>query len=193
MRPLIKIATLTALAISLAGCSSSPDSSEKTPEQIQADTQAGIAATNASLLTDPIAIKCRTYSGPAYDGERQSLAQHLKMNPMVVDAVMDPASGEYDPGMDVLLQKGVSDSETRELAHRIRKYLSTHYGGDRALIVRSINIHHQASENAEAAVFSQVTGDSLGMVGAIVQNGVEDRDTQIDPDWHVEIDNKQVE
>ena len=193
MRPRIKIAALAALALSLAGCSSSPDSSEKTPEQIQAEAQAEIAANNASLLTDPIAIKCRTYSGPAYDGERQSLAQHLKMNPMVADAVMDPASGEYDPGMDVLLQKGVSDSETRELAHRIRKYLSTHYGGDRALIVRSINIHHQASENAEVAVFSQVTGDSLGMVGAIVQNGVEERDTQIDPIWHVEIDHKQIE
>ena len=193
MRRLIKIAALAALTISLAGCSTPPDSSGKTPEKIQAETQTEIAANNASLLTDPIAIKCRTYSGPAYDDERQSLAQHLKMNPLVVKAAMDPASGEYDPGMDVLLQRGVSDSETRALAHRIRVYLSTHYGGDRALIVRSINLHHQASENAEAEAFSQKTGDSLGVVGAIVQNGVEDTDTQIDPLWHVEIDHKQVE
>ena len=112
---------------------------------------------------------------------------------MVVEAAMDPASGEYDPGMDVLLQRGVSDSETRTLAHRIRVYLSTHCAGDRALIVRSINLHHQASKNAEAEAFSQKTGDSLGLVGAIVQNGVEDTDTQIDPAWHIEIDNNQVE
>ena len=193
MRPLIKIAALAALVLFFAGCGTSPGSSDKTPEQIQADTQAEIAANNASLLKDPIAIKCRTYSGPAYDGERQSLAQHLKMNPLVVEAAMDPASGEYDPGMDVLLRKGVSDSETRALAHRIRMYLSTHYAGDRALIVWSINLHHPASESAVAESFSEKTGDPMGMVGAIVQNRVDDTDTQIDPIWRIERDNKQVE
>ncbi len=45
-------------ALALPGCDpASP--AQKTPEQIRAEAQADIAATNAKLLTDLIAIKCR--------------------------------------------------------------------------------------------------------------------------------------
>jgi len=188
--PHILLAISVALVVLLAGCSSSP--AEKTPEQIQAETQSEIAANNAKLETDPVAIKCRQYSGTAYDGARRGLCQHLKMNPRVADASVDPDSGEYDPTLDVLLRPGVTASQTRALAFRIRDYMTAHYSGDRALIVREINIHHQASENANIAALSRVTGGKLGMVGAIVQNGVEDTDTRSDPAWHIEIDRKQV-
>lgn len=181
------------IGLTVAGCSHTSNSAEKTPEQIQAETQAAIAANNAKLLTDPVAIKCRTYSGSAYDAERAKICRHLKLNPRVADATVDTAAGEYDPALDVLLKRGVSASETRAVAHRIKTYMSAHYSGDRALIVRQINIHHQASENAEIASLSRVAGGRLGMVGAIVQNGVEDTDTVIDPKWHIEIGGKQVE
>ncbi len=179
-------------ALALPGCDpASP--AQKTPEQIRAETQADIAATNAKLLTDPLAIKCRAYSGPAYDGERAKICRHLRLNPFVANAMVDTAGGEYDPSLDVLLKGGVTPRQTRAVAHRIRVYMTAHYGGDRALIVREINIHHPADENAEMAAFSRITGDNLGMVGAIMQNGVEDSDRAIDPKWHIEIDLRQVE
>lgn len=183
------LAALPLADLALPGCGQA----QKTPEQIRAETQADIAATNAKLLTDPIAIKCRAYSGPAYDGERAKLCRHLRLNPRVADARVEPNGGEYDPGLTVLLRGGVSAAQTRAVAHRIRVYMTAHYSGDRALIVREINIHHPADENADAASFRRITGDNLGMVGAIVQNGVEDSDQAIDPKWHIEIDRRQVE
>ena len=129
--------SLAAMALLVAGCSSGP--ADKTPDQIRAETQADIAANNAKLETDPVAIKCRKYSGPAYDGERRKLAQHLMMNPRVAAATMDPAGEEYDPTLDVLLRRGVTASQTRALAFRIQGYMAAHYSGDRALIVRD---HH---------------------------------------------------
>ena len=191
-RSFVKLGLLIAVAVFAAGCSSSPTGGDKTPDQLEAQNQADLADLDAKMQSGSDAGLIRKYSGPAYDGERRKLCQHFKLNPHVAAVALDPNSSEDDHALDVLLRRGVSAQQTRALAFRIQGYMAAHYSGDRALIVREINIHHQASENAQIAALSRVTGGQLGMVGAIVQNGVEDTDTTLDRAWHIEINRKQV-
>ncbi len=80
----------------------------------------------------------KRYAGAEYTTERQSLCEHLSLNPDV-----DSATQEVEDDnvlITVNLRRDYDDNRVQVLAERIQHYLSANYAGERSDIVGEIEI-----------------------------------------------------